>query len=102
MQQTLLCLGRMYRCVDGRIFGGLAQEAVACATAAAQSAARLVAKRVFQGDQGFGDGVNDGVTSRGERTRGCGEERWVCEARVPAVGAFHGGTWAEPCRAVTT
>lgn len=45
VQQTLLCLGRMYRCVDSRIFGGLAQEAVACATAAAQSASRLVAKR---------------------------------------------------------
>lgn len=45
VQQTLLCLGRMYRCVDARIFGGLAQEAVASATAAAQSASRLVAKR---------------------------------------------------------
>lgn len=45
VQQTLLCLGRMYRCVDGRIFGGLAQEAVASATAAVQSASRLVAKR---------------------------------------------------------
>ena len=45
VQRALLCLGKVYRCIDGRIFGGLAQEAVAAATAAAQAASRLVAKR---------------------------------------------------------
>ena len=45
VQQTLLCLSKMYRCIDARIFGGLAQEAVSAATATAQAASRLVAKR---------------------------------------------------------
>jgi len=48
VQQTLLCLSKMYRCIDARIFGGLAQEAVSAATATAQAASRLVAKRASQ------------------------------------------------------
>ena len=47
VQQTLLCLSKMYRCIDARIFGGLAQEAVSAATATAQAASRLVAKRAI-------------------------------------------------------
>lgn len=33
VQQTLLCLSKLYRCVDAKIFGGMAQEAVSSCAA---------------------------------------------------------------------
>ena len=36
VQRTLLCLSKLYRCVDARIFSGLAQEAVAACTISVQ------------------------------------------------------------------
>lgn len=41
---TLLLLSKLYRCVDMRIFAGLAQEAVAACTVSVQAAGRQVAK----------------------------------------------------------
>ncbi|KAK9845860.1 hypothetical protein WJX81_004499 [Elliptochloris bilobata] len=45
VQRTLACLSRLYRCVEHRVFAGLAQDAVASCAAAVQVAARAVAKR---------------------------------------------------------
>ncbi|KAK9817306.1 hypothetical protein WJX72_012420 [[Myrmecia] bisecta] len=45
VQQTLLCLSKLYRCVDPRVFGSLAQEAVSSCAASVQAASRQVAKR---------------------------------------------------------
>lgn len=42
---ALRALGQLYGALDGRTFGGLAQDAVAAATASVQSASRTVAKR---------------------------------------------------------
>ena len=36
VQQTLLCLSKLYRCVEGRVFAGLAQDAVSSCTKAVQ------------------------------------------------------------------
>ncbi len=42
---ALRALGQLYGALDGRTFGGLAQDAVAAATASVQNASRAVAKR---------------------------------------------------------
>lgn len=42
---ALRALGQLYGALDSRTFGGLAQDAVAAATASVQSASRAVAKR---------------------------------------------------------
>lgn len=42
VQSTLVCLSKLYRAVDTRIFGGLAQDAVSACTLSIQQAARLV------------------------------------------------------------
>ena len=36
VQQTLLCLSKLYRCVEARVFAGLAQDAVSSCTKAVQ------------------------------------------------------------------
>ena len=36
VQQTLLCLSKLYRCVEARVFAGLAQDAVSSCAAAVQ------------------------------------------------------------------
>ena len=66
VQSTLLCLSKLYRAVDPRIFSGLAQEAVAACTLAIQQAARAVGQRagptdaqlftVCAGEGGAGEG----------------------------------------------
>eukprot|EP00879_Flechtneria_rotunda_P017545 GHRR01018394.1.p1 GENE.GHRR01018394.1~~GHRR01018394.1.p1 ORF type:complete len:715 (+),score=305.59 GHRR01018394.1:627-2771(+) len=45
VRSTLLLLSKLYRCIDTKIFAGLAQEAVAACTACVQGAGRLVAKQ---------------------------------------------------------
>mmetsp|Transcript_26484 Transcript_26484/g.67336 ORF Transcript_26484/g.67336 Transcript_26484/m.67336 type:complete len:817 (-) Transcript_26484:272-2722(-) len=45
LRSTLLCLSKLYRAVDGRTFGGLAQEAVAACTSSVQQASRQVARK---------------------------------------------------------
>ncbi|GAX72672.1 hypothetical protein CEUSTIGMA_g128.t1 [Chlamydomonas eustigma] len=45
VQSTLMCLSKLYRAVDARIFSGLAQEAVSACTLSIQQAARMVAQR---------------------------------------------------------
>ncbi|GFR40890.1 hypothetical protein Agub_g1542 [Astrephomene gubernaculifera] len=45
LRSTLLVLSKLYRAVDGKIFGGLAQDAVSACTVAVQQASRAVAKR---------------------------------------------------------
>ncbi|KAG2444178.1 hypothetical protein HYH02_009116 [Chlamydomonas schloesseri] len=45
LRATLLVLSKLYRAVDSKIFGGLAQEAVSACTVAVQNASRAVAKR---------------------------------------------------------
>jgi hypothetical protein len=45
VRSTLLLLSKLYRCIDARIFAGLAQEAVAACTACVQNAGRGVAKQ---------------------------------------------------------
>ena len=47
---ALRALGLLYGALDGRTFGGLAQEAVAAATASVQHASRAVAKRALLRD----------------------------------------------------
>lgn len=42
---TLLCLSKLYRAVDQRIFAGLAQEAVSACTTSVQQASRQVSRR---------------------------------------------------------
>jgi len=37
VQRTLGCLSRLYRCVEHRVFAGLAQDAVASCAAAVQA-----------------------------------------------------------------
>ena len=37
VQRTLLCLSRLYRCVEHRVFAGLAQDAVSSCAAAVQA-----------------------------------------------------------------
>lgn len=44
VRTTLLLMSKLYRCVDGKIFAGLAQEAIAACTASVQSASKLIAK----------------------------------------------------------
>ena len=36
VQQTVLCLSKLYRCVEPRVFAGLAQDAVTSCTASVQ------------------------------------------------------------------
>ena len=36
VQQTLLCLSKLYRCVEAKVFAGLAQDAVSSCTKAVQ------------------------------------------------------------------
>lgn len=36
VQRTLTCLSKLYRCVESRVFAGLAQDAVTSCTAAVQ------------------------------------------------------------------
>ncbi|EFJ48495.1 component of oligomeric golgi complex 3 [Volvox carteri f. nagariensis] len=45
LRATLLVLSKLYRAVDSKIFGGLAQEAVSACTVAVQQASRAVARR---------------------------------------------------------
>ena len=45
VQSTLVCLSKLYRAVDVRTFGGLAQEAISACTLSIQQAARQVAQR---------------------------------------------------------
>ncbi|WIA18992.1 hypothetical protein OEZ85_003659 [Tetradesmus obliquus] len=45
VRSTLLLLSKLYRCIDTKIFAGLAQEAVAACTACVQAAGRQVAKQ---------------------------------------------------------
>ncbi|KAG1657780.1 hypothetical protein FOA52_012858 [Chlamydomonas sp. UWO 241] len=45
VQSTLVCLSKLYRSIDARIFSGLAQEAVAACTHSIQGASSQVAKR---------------------------------------------------------
>ncbi|GLC45161.1 hypothetical protein PLESTB_000428800 [Pleodorina starrii] len=45
LRATLLVLSKLYRAVDAKIFGGLAQEAVSACTVAVQQASRAVARR---------------------------------------------------------
>ncbi|KAG2494830.1 hypothetical protein HYH03_007071 [Edaphochlamys debaryana] len=45
LKATLLVLSKLYRAVDSKIFGGLAQEAVSACTVAVQNASRLIAKK---------------------------------------------------------
>lgn len=44
VQMTLVCLSKLYRCLDSRVFSGLAQDAVASAAEAIQNASRTIAK----------------------------------------------------------
>ena len=44
VRSTLLLLSKLYRCVDTKIFAGLAQDAIAACTASVQSAAKLVGR----------------------------------------------------------
>jgi hypothetical protein len=44
VRSTLLLLSKLYRCVDTKIFAGLAQDAIAACSASVQSAAKLVGK----------------------------------------------------------
>lgn len=45
VRSTLLCLSKLYGCVDPKIFNGLAQDAVHAATVCVQAASRQVAKQ---------------------------------------------------------
>jgi len=45
VRETLSCLGKLYRCVEPRVFAGLAQDAVTACTASVQLASRAVAKK---------------------------------------------------------
>jgi hypothetical protein len=45
VQSTLVCLSKLYRSIDARIFSGLAQEAVAACTHSIQAASAQIAKR---------------------------------------------------------
>lgn len=45
LRHTLLCLSKLYRAVDSKTFGGLAQEAVSACTLSIQQASRLVARK---------------------------------------------------------
>ncbi|BDA42423.1 Conserved oligomeric Golgi complex subunit 3 [Coccomyxa sp. Obi] len=45
VQRTLLCLSKLYRCVEPKVFAGLAQDAVSSCTTAVQLAARAVGRR---------------------------------------------------------
>ncbi|EIE20882.1 Sec34-domain-containing protein [Coccomyxa subellipsoidea C-169] len=45
VQQTLLCLSKLYRCVEAKVFAGLAQDAVSSCAATVQMAARAVGRR---------------------------------------------------------
>ena len=49
VRATLLALSKLYRAVDVRIFGGLAQEAVSAATLSVQQASRMVGGSRVQG-----------------------------------------------------
>ena len=40
VQQMLLCLSKLYRCVEARVFAGLAQDAVSSCTKAVQVSSR--------------------------------------------------------------
>ena len=41
VQQTLLCLSKLYRCVEAKVFAGLAQDAVSSCTKAVQVRLRV-------------------------------------------------------------
>jgi len=45
LRSTLLCLSKLYRAVDPKIFGGLAQEAVSACTLSIQQASRQIARK---------------------------------------------------------
>ncbi|KAL0022928.1 hypothetical protein WJX77_008565 [Trebouxia sp. C0004] len=45
LRSSLLCLSKLYGCVDPKIFNGLAQDAVHAATASVQAASRQIAKQ---------------------------------------------------------
>ena len=47
VQQTLMCLSKLYRCVEQRVFAGLAQDAVTSCTATVQ--VTLACPRVSRG-----------------------------------------------------
>ena len=48
VQSTLLCLSKLYRAVDPKIFSGLAQEAVSACALSIQQAARQVRKDILE------------------------------------------------------
>lgn len=54
LERTLLCLSKVYRCVENNVFEGLAQEAVDACTTELKSAARQIASKAstteFDGD----------------------------------------------------
>lgn len=47
VQHTLMCLSKLYRCVEARVFAGLAQDAVTSCTAAVQVGLLLPAARFW-------------------------------------------------------
>ena len=54
VQETLSCLGKLYRCVEARVFAGLAQDAVTACTSSVQ--VRLATRLA-----GFGSLPGDGL-----------------------------------------
>lgn len=44
IRRTLVCLSRLYRCVENAVFQGLAQEAIACCLQNVGEAAQIISK----------------------------------------------------------
>ena len=57
VQSTLLCLSKLYRAVDPKIFSGLAQEAVSACALSIQQAARQVRKDILKGPNFLREGM---------------------------------------------
>lgn len=44
IRRTLVCLSRLYRCVEKPVFQGLAQEAIVCCCQNVEEATQLISK----------------------------------------------------------
>lgn len=44
IRRTLVCLSRLYRCVESTVFQGLAQEAIVCCTENVNQASQIISK----------------------------------------------------------
>ena len=54
VRRTLVCLSKLYRCLEREIFQGLSQEALsACMTSVSEAAEMIVAKKTIMDGQLF-------------------------------------------------